>query len=136
MLVPLISSDTVGGLDNFPACVEAEHRLGMVAFAGAAAGDVAVYETGDSMAPVITSGSMLLLRRVENWREYLGYGQTFCLVLTDGRRVTKVVNRHDSDPENYVVCHSYNAAYADEALPRSLIMSVFKVVAVQTVVGW
>ncbi len=136
-LIPLIHIDSVGGVyssNEFAASEQYVER--MLPFPGARDGDVAILQSGSSMAPTIPAGAILQIRRVDNWQEYFGYGGDFVLWLTDDRRITKQVLKYGPDPANYVTCHSYNPESADEELPKSMIKQVWKVVNVLINKGW
>lgn len=136
-LIPLVHIDSVGGMHSKNDVMdEQEYIERYVPFMDACDGDKAIFQSGDSMIPTIPAGSILQIRKVENWREYFGYGGIFVLLLTDGRRITKEVNRYDLDPKNYVMCISHNPAVADEELPKSMIASVWKVIKILTDRGW
>lgn len=136
-LIPLIHIDSVGGMhSNNDVTDEPEYIEKYVPFMEAHDGDKAIFQSGDSMIPTIPPGSILQIRKVENWREYFGYGGIFVLLLTDGRRITKEVNRYAPDPKNYVMCISHNPAVADEELPKSMIAAVWKVIKILTDRGW
>lgn len=136
-LVPLINIDSVGGVHSENMLTPSEqYIIKTIPFSDARKGDVAIFQSGNSMYPTIPSGSVLLIREVVDWREYLGYGNIYVLWLRDGRRITKEVRRYDADPQNYVWCVSYNPNVADEELPRSLIVGVWKVVKYVADFGW
>lgn len=130
-LVPQINIDSVGGLHSDNAITdEPQYVVKMVPFVGARDGDVCITESGESMSPTIPPGALLLLRNVPDWREYFGYGNIFVIVLKDGRRITKEVQRYSENPKEYVLCHSHNPNVQDEELPKSMILAVWKVVKV------
>lgn len=133
---PLIHIDSVGGVHSENAIISPEYIERYIPFPDAVNGDVCIYQSGDSMTPTIPSGAILHLREVENWRDYIGYGNYFVLLLADGRRITKQVCRYDEDPVNYVLCRSINPEHSDEEIPRSFIRRMFKVVNVLTNNGW
>lgn len=136
-LIPLIHIDSVGGMHSKNDVVdEIEYIEKYVPFMEAHDGDKAIFQSGDSMIPTIPPGSILQIREVENWREYFGYGGIFVLLLKDGRRITKEVNRYDPDPKNYVMCISHNPSVADEELPKAMIVAVWKVIKILTDRGW
>lgn len=136
-LVPLVNIDSVGGIhsDNAIATDE-QYVMKMIPFSEARPDDRAIFQSGNSMYPIIPSGSVLLIREVVDWREYFGYGSIYVLWLRDGRRITKEVRRYDPDPKNYVMCVSFNPDVADEELPRSMIRGVWKVVKYVADFGW
>jgi len=136
-MVPLVNIDSVGGMSSGNTVLSSEQYVErMIPFTEARPGDVAIYQTGDSMSPAIPAGSILQIRRVEDWREYFGYGNTFVLWLKDERRLTKQVLRYDPDPANFVTCHSFNPEAGDEELPKTFIREVWKVIKVLTDRGW
>lgn len=136
-MVPLIHIDSVGGMRSSNEIVNEPQYLDQyVPFVNAQDGDIAIMQTGTSMTPTIPPGSILQLRKVENWREYFGYGNIFVIELTDGRRITKEVTRYDGNPHEYIWCVSHNPDVPDEELSKSMIASVWKVIKVLTDKGW
>lgn len=137
LLVPLVHIDSVGGMHSVNQIVgEPQYIDSYIPFVNAQEGDIAIMQTGTSMIPTIPPGSILQLRKVENWREYFGYGNIFVIELTDGRRITKEVSRYDDNPKDFVWCISHNPDVPDEELPKSMIVSVWKVIKVLTDKGW
>lgn len=135
--IPLIHIDSVGGMRSQNLLTSGEQYLErMVPFPNARPDDVAILQSGNSMAPTIPAGAILQIRRVEKWQDYFGYGSDFVLWLDDDRRITKQVLKCTADPRNYVVCHSYNPEVADEELPKAMIREVWKVVNVLINKGW
>lgn len=135
--IPLIHIDSVGGIHTSNELTTSEqYTERMIPFPDARSGDVAILQSGNSMAPTIPAGAILQIRRVEGWREYFGYGGDFVLWLADDRRITKQILKSREDPKEYVLCHSYNPESADEELPKSMIQEVWKVVNVLIYKGW
>lgn len=135
--IPLVHIDSVGGIHSRnELTASGQYISGMVPFPDARRDDVAILQSGDSMAPTIPAGAILQIRKVEDWQEYFGYGNVYVLWLKDERRITKLIKRYDKDPEHYVLCCSYNPEAADEELPRSFIREVWKVVNVLINKGW
>lgn len=137
VMIPLVHIDSVGGIHSSNELASSEQYIErLIPFPDARPGDVAILQSGNSMAPTIPAGAIMQIRRVEGWREYFGYGSDFVLWLTDERRITKQVLKYAPDPQNYVTCHSYNPEAADEELPKSMIREVWKVVNVLINKGW
>ena len=136
-LIPLVHIDSVGGIRSKNQLTSSEQYIErMIPFPDGRPGDVAIIQSGNSMAPTIPAGAILQIRKVEGWREYFGYGNDFVLWLSDDRRITKQVLKYSPDPKNYVTCHSYNPESADEELPKDMIQEVWKVVNVLIHRGW
>lgn len=90
-------------------------------------GDLCIVVTDDAMRPKYVPSSLLHIREVKDWKEYLGYGYDFVFVLQDGRRVFRRAEK--AEGEKSILCCSYNEKYNDEQLPKGLIQKVYRVVA-------
>jgi phage repressor protein C with HTH and peptisase S24 domain len=129
ILVPVIHIDSVGGMHSPNAITDEKQYIeSYIPFTDARKSDVCIVESGDSMQPTIPSGSILLLREVPNWKDYFGFGNIYVIELNDGRRITKEITRYDENPKDYVWCKSHNPEVPDEELPKSMIVSVWKVI--------
>ena len=136
-VVPIVHIDSVGGMhSNNDIVDEPQYIEGYAPFIKAKDGDVAIYQSGDSMSPTIPPGCLLHIRKVDGWREYFGYGNVYVIELSDGRRITKEITQYDKDPDNYVWCVSYNTKVPDEKLPKNMIVSVWKVIQILTNKGF
>lgn len=123
-LVPLYNLDVRGGfLPNTEA--GKEHIAQYIAFPNAREGDICVVVSGDSMSPTFPSGSIVLLRHVEDWAEFIEYGQIYVIELRDGRRLIKEVRK--AQESDKWLCKSHNATYDDVELPKKLVTRIFLV---------
>lgn len=123
-LVPLYNLDVRGGfLPNTEA--GKEHIAQYIAFPNAREGDICVVVSGESMSPTFPPGSIVLLRHVEDWAEFIEYGQIYVIELRDGRRLIKEV-RKAQEPDKWL-CKSHNATYDDVELPKKLVTRIFLV---------
>lgn len=133
--IPLVDIKLVGNDDMDGVAMGGWEACDMSAyFSTGIDGDLAVCQHDDSMAPVIPAGSILLIRKVKYWKEFLGYGNDFVVVLVDGRRVTKTLVKGDREDE--VLARSYNPMVADERLPVGIISEMWKVISVCSNKGW
>lgn len=136
-LVPLLNLDAVGGMHSLNTVSgDSEYPEKLIPFTDAQDDDIALVVSGNSMDPTCPAGSKVLIREVENWKEYFGFGNIFVLLLTDGRRILKEVQKYPEDSKNYVLCKSHNEKYPEEELPNSMIKSVWKVVKILNERGW
>lgn len=136
-LVPLLNLDAVGGMHKANLIAEnPEYIEKLIPFTDAQDGDVALTISGDSMSPTCPAGSKVLIREVSNWKEYFGFGNIFVILLTDGRRILKEVQKFQEDSKNYILCRSHNDKYPEEELPKSMIQCVWKVVKILNERGW
>lgn len=128
-MVPLINMDVVGGFHgNEISIYDPQYIERMIPFVDAQRDDICIRVTGNSMSPTCPSGSLVLVREVEQWREYFGYGNIYCILLTDGRRILKEIQKYDTNSKEYVLCVSHNEDVPDEELPRSMIVRVWRVI--------
>ena len=129
IFVPLYNLDVHAGMNGLNDVIDcSEYIERHIVFDGARKDDIAFHVFGDSMIPKYVAGSIVLCREVQCWQEYFGYGSTFVLFLTDGRRLLKTVKKSLEDEKKNVLCCSFNSAYDSEELPKSLIIKVFKVI--------
>jgi len=136
-LVPMINIDAVGGIHSPNEVFDKpEYIIRRVAFNDAKEGDKCIQVSGDSMEPTCPAGSIVLIRQVECWREYFGFGNIFVLLLKDGRRILKKVIKCDSNSQEYVTCVSLNKEYPVEDLPKDFIVGVWKVIKILVNKGW
>lgn len=136
-LVPLLNLDAVGGMHSLNSeSGDSEYIDKLIPFTDAQDGDVALIISGESMSPTCPSGSKVLIREVPRWNEYFGYGNIFVLLLTDGRRILKEVQKWHEDSKNYILCRSHNDKYPEEELPKSMIAGVWKVIKILNERGW
>lgn len=105
-----------------------------LAFPDSRRGDLAIRHYGDSMSPIIPAGAILLIRKVEQWKEYLGYGNDFVIILSDGRRLTKQII--GQTPEGEFMARSYKEEIEDENIPITMVQEVWKVISILSLQGW
>ncbi|MDQ1089024.1 XRE family transcriptional regulator [Siphonobacter sp. SORGH_AS_1065] len=84
----------------------------------------AVPHFGDSMSPFINGGDIVLLKKFENWMDYVPYGETF-LVITNSYRTVKYVRKATSPDKFLLVPH--NAAFDAFEIPKSEILHMYLV---------
>ena len=128
LMVPVLNLDARGGLLANDSVDVPQYTLAHMPFSAdiAKEGDVVMPVFGDSMSPKYPSGAMVLIRRVELWREYLELGATYVLELTDGRRVLKQVKR--GEKRDTLLLESINPEYPPSEVPASLVANVFRVI--------
>lgn len=129
ILVPVASPDSIGGTRFNEEVNTEEYINGYLPFPTSIAhqGDVVIPIYGDSMEPIYKAGSMVLIREVELWREYLELGCTYVIGLVDGRRIIKTVMA-GSDAKHLLLV-SINPAYEPQEIDKKIIRSVWRVIA-------
>ena len=128
IFIPVVNLDSRGGM-AFNEEVQTEtYMTGRLPFPTSIAhhGDVVIPIYGDSMEPTYKSGSMVLIREVELWREYLEFGCTYVIGLVDDRRVIKTVMA-GNDADHFMLV-SINPAYQPQEIAKDIIRSVWRVI--------
>ena len=129
ILIPVASPDSIGGTRFNEEVNTEEYINGYLPFPTSIAhqGDVVIPIYGDSMEPTYKAGSMVLIREVELWREYLELGCTYVIGLVDDRRIIKTVMA-GSDAKHLLLV-SINPAYEPQEIDKKIIRSVWRVIA-------
>ncbi len=81
--------------------------------------------TGHSMEPLISNGDIIALRKIEDWRTYLLYGQIYGVVTPEYRTVKRI--RKASNPE-MIVLEPINKDYDPTEIPKSIITGMWLVI--------
>lgn len=128
IMIPQFNMDTRGG-SAFNVEVDGdEYVTNYIPFPTSIArqGDVVIPIYGESMEPTYKSGSLVLIRKVELWREYLEFGCTYVIALVDDRRMIKTVMA-GSDSDHFMLV-SINPANQPQEVPKNIIRSVWRVI--------
>jgi phage repressor protein C with HTH and peptisase S24 domain len=129
ILIPVVNLDSRGGTAYNEEVQTDTYITGQIPFPRSIAhqGDVVIPIYGDSMEPTYKAGSMVLIREVELWREYLEFGCTYVIGLVDDRRVIKTVMA-GNDTDHFLLV-SINPAYQPQEIDKKIIRSVWRVIA-------
>lgn len=80
--------------------------------------------TGHSMEPLISHGDMIALKKVEDWRTYILYGEIYGIMTEEWRTVKRV--RKAENPDN-IILEPINKNYDSSEIPKSIITGVWQV---------
>lgn len=129
ILIPVRNPDSRGGFDFNEEVGTPTYTTGYLPFPTSIAhqGDVVIPIYGDSMEPTYKAGSMVLIREVELWREYLELGCAYVIGLVDDRRVIKTVMA-GSDADHFKLV-SINPSFQPQEISKDIIRSVWRVIA-------
>ena len=125
-LIPLYSQDVVGGTNN-QECDSNGYITGYLPFVNAKEEDISVPVTNNSMYPTYPAGTMVQIRKLEYWREYIELGQVYIIELKDDRRLIKEV-RKGSDNKHFKLV-SHNKDYDETEISKEFIRSIWLVLA-------
>ena len=126
ILIPVVNLDSRGGMAYNEEVQTETYMTGRLPFPTSIAhqGDVVIPIYGDSMEPTYKAGSMVLIREVELWREYLELGCTYVIGLVDDRRVIKTVMA-GNDADHFLLV-SINPTYQPQEIAKDIIRSVWR----------
>ncbi|MDR1343886.1 MAG: LexA family transcriptional regulator [Tannerellaceae bacterium] len=127
-LVPQYNMDARGGFGANEEVDTKEYITGYIPFKDAKESDICIPVSGNSMLPVYAPGTVILLHKIETWREFLELGQVYVIILNDGRRLLKELKK--GTEKGYFLCISYNPSFDPVELPKDLISGVFLVTAI------
>lgn len=92
--------------------------------------DFIVLNTGDSMARMLKHGEAIGLKRIENWRDYINFGELYAIVTSNDLRAIKIVTK-STNPNNFkLVSMPYQEnkeKYPDQEISKDMILHVFRV---------
>lgn len=127
IMIPVLNLDARGGFLSNDEVSTPEYITKYEPFSREVAreGDIVIPIFGDSMAPKYPSGTMVLIRKIELWKEYIEYGASYVLELIDERRLIKNVQNGKSKDTLLLV--SINEKYEPAEIAKNLIKNVFRV---------
>lgn len=85
-----------------------------------------VNTTGHSMEPLINHGDMIAIKKIEDWKTYMLYGEIYAIVTDEYRTVKKV--RKSTKGDNYIRLVPLNCDYDEQDIDKRIIRNVFQVV--------
>jgi len=126
LLIPLYSQDVVGGVNNQEMDTNG-YVTGYMPFVNAKQNDICVPVTNDSMAPLYSPGTIVQIRKLEYWKEFVEFGKVHIIELNDDRRLIKIIRK--GDDSNHFILKSENPKYDDADISIDFIRSVWLVLA-------
>ncbi len=127
IMIPVFNLDARGGFLSNDEVGTPEYITKYEPFSREVAreGDLVIPIFGDSMEPKYPSGTMVLIRKIELWQEYIEYGASYVLELIDERRLIKNVQKGKSRDTLLLV--SINEKFEPAEIAKNLIRNVFRV---------
>ena len=125
-ILPILNLDAVGGVNNEEVDIS-EFINGYMPFKDAREGDICIPVTNNSMYKSYPPGSVVHIREVQRWREFLEPGQDYVFVLEDRRRLIKKARKgHD---KHHILLVSENDNYDDVEINVDMISQIWLVLA-------
>ena len=83
--------------------------------------------SGQSMEPLISNGDIIAIKQLNDWREFLLYGEVYGIVTKDMRTVKLVTKSLKGDDYLHLVPVNKSEEYQPQDIPVKLITHVFQV---------
>ena len=78
------------------------------------------------MEPLISHGDMIALKKIEDWPNYILYGEVYGIVTSEYRTVKKV--RKSVKGEDYLRLVPVNPEFDEQDIPKSIVRGVFQII--------
>ena len=79
------------------------------------------------MQPQYESGDIVAIRLIDHWQEWITYGHVYVIV-TKEEQIVRVIRKGVINPDTHFTIHSFNSEeHSDFELPKSHILSIFRV---------
>ncbi len=83
--------------------------------------------TGHSMEPLISSGDIIALKEMKDWRDFILFGEVYGIITDDMRTVKTVTKSQKGEDFLQLVPENKTEEYQPQDIPVKLIRKVFKV---------
>ena len=123
-LVPLYSHDVVGGINNQEMDTNG-YITGYIPFVNAKQDDICVPVTNDSMIPIYSPGTIVQIRKLDYWKEFVEFGKVHIIELNDDRRLIKTIRK--GRDEKHFILESENPKHDDADISIEFIRSIWLV---------
>lgn len=81
--------------------------------------------TGDSMAPIVSHGDIVAIRRLENWETYILYGEMYGIITEEYMTIKYV--RKSKKGDEFVLLVPENPKFDEQDIPKIAITAVFQI---------
>lgn len=127
--IPVYDEEFACGFKNFADA--ATHPIGFAKMPGTTGATCWCKASGESMAPVITGGNYVCLKKIEDWKMFIVYGEIYAIdTFNDVRTIKKIEH---GEKENELLLVPINKDYSPQSINISSIRNLFKVVSIQKV---
>lgn len=123
--VPYYDVDFIGGFDLVinDQSIEPQYYIDFAPFNDA---DCWVNVTGKSMSPFISHGDLVALKEMQNWKDFMLYGEIYAII-TDDFRTIKIVSKGTKQDHIKLIPYNKGNEFVEQDLPSRLVNKVFAV---------
>lgn len=123
--VPYYDVDFIGGFD----VIDNDHTINpsfFINFSPFNDADYYVNVTGKSMAPLISHGDIIALKKISNWKDFILFGEIYAIV-TDEFRTIKIITKGSKEGYFKLIPFSNEPEFVEQEIPIKIINHVFAV---------
>lgn len=122
---PYYDVDFIGGFDVVMNNQSAKPTF-YIDFPGFNDVDCWINITGKSMSPFISHGDIVALKRVNNWNDFLLFGEIYAIV-SDEFRTIKIIGKSEIEGNFKLIPYSKSPEFSEQDIPKSIIKEVYRV---------
>lgn len=88
--------------------------------------DAWINVTGKSMSPFISHGDIAAIKRIQNWREFLPFGEIYA-VITEEHRTIKIVTKGKDEDHFTLIPYNKSREFVEQQIPKEMISNMYRV---------
>lgn len=88
--------------------------------------DAWINVVGKSMSPFISHGDLVAIKKLENWRDFMPYGEIYAIITTEHRTI-KIVTAHENNDLLTLIPYNKSPEFISQSIPKKLITNIYAV---------
>lgn len=88
--------------------------------------DAWINVTGKSMSPFISHGDIAALKKLNNWQEFIPFGEVYA-VLTEEHKTIKIVTAGKDEDHLTLVPYNKSREFVEQQIPKRIIHQMYRV---------
>lgn len=82
--------------------------------------------TGKSMGPLIAHGDIVALKKLNDWRDFLLFGEIYAIVTAEFRTI-KILGKGKDEDHFRLIPYNKSPEYDEQQVPKNIITHIFRV---------
>lgn len=123
---PYYNVDFIGGFDLFlnDNTIDPEYNIDFTPLNKS--GIMWCNMTGNSMYPKLISGSIIAIKEILDWQNYLTFGEIYAIVTSNDLRTVRII-RKSADENNFRLVPINTTEYDEQEIKKNVVSRVFEV---------
>ena len=88
--------------------------------------DAWINVTGKSMSPFISHGDIAALKKLDNWKNFIPFGEVYAIYTTEHRTI-KIVTAGKDEDHLTLIPYNKGREFVEQQIPKKLIKQMFRV---------